>query len=573
MRSEGIVTQKNRSESPLLERDLGVDILATTATFAYRTGTAGNYDWSVGTNWNTAKAPASGAHLRIDGGATGAVARDNISQLTLASLLIGAGAVDAVDAGDALTVTGALSGGGKIDLTGNASTLAVGGALSDAVAFTAGGTGETLVLTNATGGRTTAAITGLAHGDRIDLRRFKSVSSAVLSGTTLTVKGTLAGSGKSVTHKFTDLHTAPGVVGFTTGTDGTGGTVLNAACFAAGTRIRTDQGDVAVEALRAGNLVLVRQPGGMGLLPIRWIGHMRIDLARHRHPEAVAPIRFRRDAIAPGIPRRDLWLSPEHCVFLDDRLIPARSLVNGMTIIQERNRPAIEYFHIETDPHAIVLADGLTVETYLDTGNRAIFDNAGPALLHPAFQVNAALRCWEADACAPLAATAEAIAPIWHALAARAEALGFHRPMPYTSDDPIPVLRVGGATLAPTARDANRVVFLLPLGADTAVLVSRWTIPADLAPWCSDHRRLGLAIREIHVADATGERAIPLDHPGLTFGWHPRECDDTRAWRWTDGAARIPLAASTPAVVTIVLGGATAYCLGQDTPMVLTRAA
>ena len=552
---------------------LGVGSVIKTATFVYRTGSAGTYDWSVGTNWTKNKAPATGMHLRINAGPSGAVAFDNIATLSIASLVMGNGAVVDIAAGDALTVTGGITGTGTIDLLGNASTIAVGGALSASIAFTAGATGETLVLTKAKGGTTAAAISGFAHDDRIDLRQFQSVTSAEIRGTTLTVKGVLAGTGKTATHKFTNLHAAPDVRGFTFASDGAGGTILDAACFAAGTRIRTERGEIPVEDLRAGDRAITRHPAGTGRLPIRWIGHLRIDLTRHPRPEAAAPIRFRRDAIAPGVPRRDLWLSPEHCVFLDGRLIAARSLINGMTITQERDRRAVEYFHIETQPHAIVLAEGLEVETYLDTGNRAVFDNAGPALLHPEFQLNAALRCWETDACAPLAASAEAIAPAWHALAARAEALGYSPPVPRTTTEAAPVLRVGGAVLAPVAQDADRVVFLLPRGAGEVVLASRWSCPTDLKPWCNDHRRLGLAIREIHVADAAGERVIPADHPGLAPGWHPVERDAASAWRWTDGAGRIPIDAAGPAVVTVVLGGATTYCLAPDAPDALARAA
>ena len=555
----------------------GAALVIKTATFAYRTGSLGAYDWSVGTNWTTNKAPATGAHLQINAGAHGAVSLDNIAALRIASLVIGEGAVAGIAGGDALAVTGAITGTGTIDLLGNASTLAVGGTLSAAVAFAAGGIGETLVLTQAKGGSTGAAISGFAHGDRIDLRQFKSVSSAVLKGTTLTVKGVLAATGTTATYKFTHLTTAGNVRGFTFASDGAGGTFLDAACFAAGTRIRTERGEIPVEDLRVGDRAIVRHPAGTERLEIRWIGRLRIDLARHPRPEAAAPIRFRRNAVAPGLPRRDLWLSPEHCVFLDGRLIAARSLVNGMTITQERGRRAVEYFHIETQPHAIVLAEGLAVETYLDTGNRAVFDNAGPALLHPEFQVNAALRCWETDACAPLAATPEAIAPAWHALAARAEALGFSPPVPRTTAEAAPMLRVAGVELAPLAQDADRVVFLLPHGASEVVLASRWSCPTDLTPWCNDHRRLGLAIREVRVTDAAGERTIPIDHPGLTAGWHPVERDAASAWRWSDGAGRIRIDAEGPAVVTILRGGATTYCLApgapEDLPATLARAA
>jgi hypothetical protein len=60
-------------------------------------------------------------------------------------------------------------------------------------------------------------------------------------------------------------------------------------------------------------------------------------------------------------------------------------MVNGSSIVQEP-RPAISYYHIELAEHDVMLADGLPVESYLDTGNRAMFTNASSAAaLHPDF--------------------------------------------------------------------------------------------------------------------------------------------------------------------------------------------
>ena len=98
------------------------------------------------------------------------------------------------------------------------------------------------------------------------------------------------------------------------------------------------------------------------------------------------------------MPRRDLWLSPNHAVFVDGALIPIVCLVNGRSIVQEPI-DRIRYFHVELQRHDVLLAEGLPCESYLDTGNRTDFENApGATQLHPDF---VAWR-WEAEACAPL---------------------------------------------------------------------------------------------------------------------------------------------------------------------------
>ncbi|MDR3532678.1 MAG: Hint domain-containing protein [Rhodopila sp.] len=168
------------------------------------------------------------------------------------------------------------------------------------------------------------------------------------------------------------------------------------ACFAAGTWIDTASGPVAVEHLSVG-MQAVTAPLGT-TAPIVWIGHRDVDCRRHPKPETVWPVRVRAGAFAAGVPSRDLLLSPDHAVFCEDVLIPVRLLVNGTTVVQEKV-DRITYYHIELDHHALLLAEGLPVESFLDTGNRSAFANGGDvAWIHPDF----APLVWEGSACAPL---------------------------------------------------------------------------------------------------------------------------------------------------------------------------
>src|SRR5262245_27938575 len=72
---------------------------------------------------------------------------------------------------------------------------------------------------------------------------------------------------------------------------------------------------------------------------------------------------------------RELWVSPEHSLYLDGVLVQARDLVNGMTIAQADKVEAVEYFHIELDEHDIVFAEGAPAETFVDCDNRLMFGN------------------------------------------------------------------------------------------------------------------------------------------------------------------------------------------------------
>jgi hypothetical protein len=92
-------------------------------------------------------------------------------------------------------------------------------------------------------------------------------------------------------------------------------------------------------------------------------------------------VRVAAHAFGADRPHRTLWLSPDHAVFLADQaaLVPIRYLLNGSTVAQVP-MAEVTYWHVELDRHAVLLADGLPAESYLDTGNRAGFANAGDAV-------------------------------------------------------------------------------------------------------------------------------------------------------------------------------------------------
>jgi hypothetical protein len=173
--------------------------------------------------------------------------------------------------------------------------------------------------------------------------------------------------------------------------------VIIIACFAAGTRILTPNGEMAVETLREGDLVITAEGEDA---PIKWIGTRKLDLQRHAHPQKAQPVRITQGAISHNVPSRDLLLSPDHALYLQGHLVPAKALINRMSVTQE-NWQSVSYYHIELDQHAVIFAEGTPVETYLETGNRHCFENAGePMSLHPDFgQDFQALR--EAQSCAP----------------------------------------------------------------------------------------------------------------------------------------------------------------------------
>jgi hypothetical protein len=294
-------------------------------------------------------------------------------------------------------------------------------------------------------------------------------------------------------------------------------TLTGSLCFAAGTRILTLRGEVPVENLQPGNLAVAVRAGR--LAPIVWVGRRHVNLTAHPNPQNINPVRVHAHAFGPGRPHTDLILSPNHSLCIDGALIPIRYLLNGATIVQEAWE-SVDYYHVELDAHDILLANGLSAESYLDVGNRAAFANGGGTLaLHPDF----AETTLAANACAPLFDKAEPLTRLRKFLRDRAEALGHIR----TTDAALRVYANGGIILPVSQPGGLR--FDLPHGTETIRLVSRSARPSDLRAEPADGRILGVGITSLALDGHT----LPLDHPRLTQGWHAAE----PTLRWTNGDA------------------------------------
>ena len=124
----------------------------------------------------------------------------------------------------------------------------------------------------------------------------------------------------------------------------------------------------------------------------------------------MSPVRIAPHAFGANLPHTALLLSPDHAIFINDVLIPVKCLINGDTIAQKA-ADTVTYYHIELASHDILLAGGLPVESYLDTGDRANFANGGDVVrLSPDFSggILPALH-WEASGCVPLLVTGPAV--------------------------------------------------------------------------------------------------------------------------------------------------------------------
>ena len=309
---------------------------------------------------------------------------------------------------------------------------------------------------------------------------------------------------------------------FVRSSDGAGGTrvLADAACYVVGTHILTTEGEVRIEHLRPGQL-LVLEDGGTA--PMLWLGELAIDCTRHRAPEKVWPVRIRRDAVAPGVPHRDLVLSPEHAVYYDGTFIPVRMLINGATVVQEK-RVWVHYLHVELERHSVVLAEGMAAESWLDRGNRGMFGNAPDG--------SAVIDDFESStigdvAYAPRAETGLVVQALKEVLLNRAHLMGFVR----CSEPDLHLLldgrryEVEDAVLRPGLREV--------------LIVCRTGVPTQQTAQSTDTRQLGVMLSSIVLRDPFETRCIQMNHPALDRGFASPENGNGKIVRWTTGAASL----------------------------------
>ena len=188
-----------------------------------------------------------------------------------------------------------------------------------------------------------------------------------------------------------------------------------------------------------------------------------------------------------------------------------------------------------------LLAENLAAESYLETGNRGLFEHGGdPLVLHPDLTNDQARRV--AESCPPFVDDPATVEPIWRGLALRAERGGLKLPsLPATTRDPGLCLVIDGGSVGPISMQDGRHIFAVPAGTAELRLRSRSASPSETAPWISGDRRLGVQLRGLFVRSGTDLAAIPLDHPALGAGWwQPEWHSSTTLRRWTDGDALVP---------------------------------
>lgn len=147
-------------------------------------------------------------------------------------------------------------------------------------------------------------------------------------------------------------------------------------CFISGTRIATPAGNVPVETLKEGDLVL--RHGDDAKDSARVLRVFRRDLSTRDliATPTLRPVRITRGALGNGLPARDLLVSRQHRMLVssviskrmfgaEEVLLPAIRLTECDGIYVDTTVPEVSYYHVLLEQHDVIFAEDAPTESLL----------------------------------------------------------------------------------------------------------------------------------------------------------------------------------------------------------------
>ncbi|MBC7637905.1 MAG: Hint domain-containing protein [Acetobacteraceae bacterium] len=295
-------------------------------------------------------------------------------------------------------------------------------------------------------------------------------------------------------------------------------------CFLRGTRILTASGEVPIESLRPGDLLVTRFGP---LRRLKFLGRQSFNGAFLR--QSGAPVRIAAGALGADQPCRDLFVSPDHSMLIDDHLVQAKLLINGISITQTATDAMVDYFHLDFGTHDCVVADGCWSESYAEMGNRMKFHNA--AEFDAAFPDHQPI---VQPMCLPqVQGDGPELPKIRAAVMSRL-------PIDACSDEADLHVIADGVRIEALPEIADGKAFQIPPDTKRLQLVSRATSPA-LMGWNADNRILGVNLLALIGRVGGQSRKLYLDDPALADGCYPAEFIGDQITRWTNGDVTLPV--------------------------------
>ena len=150
-------------------------------------------------------------------------------------------------------------------------------------------------------------------------------------------------------------------------------------CFTPGTLIETALGEVPVEQLQAGDLLVTLDHGLQPLkLVLKTVHSFTERNSDHK------PILFTAGSLGPRIPRQDLGVSAQHRFLMENQNDHAQFLIAAKTFLVKpgvrrmEGKSSFIYIHLVMEQHEILLANGAPTESFFP-GPQAVKSLSGSA--------------------------------------------------------------------------------------------------------------------------------------------------------------------------------------------------
>lgn len=280
---------------------------------------------------------------------------------------------------------------------------------------------------------------------------------------------------------------------------------------------------------------------------VTWIGQGKAAARPDLHADmSNYPVCILKDAIADGVPYRDLLVTSDHFAAFKGCLLPVRTLVNGRSIFYDRSQASYTYYHIEAGDHALVYANGMLMDTFLDAGHRHAFSRQDGLIPLKAPDL-------VKDAALPMNVHPYFVEPIHRAIADRAKARGQalrETPLALTQESDLRLVADDGRVIHPNRNKDGLATFSMPGHIRSVRIVSRTSRRADTVGAFHDDRRfLGVHVGAIEVVEGGACRPVEahFTDPDLA-GWLDIEAEG----RWTAGNALLPLGERNPNAIGLL---------------------
>ena len=178
-------------------------------------------------------------------------------------------------------------------------------------------------------------------------------------------------------------------------------------CFTPGTVIATPKGERLVEELAVGDRIITRDNG---LQEIRWLGRRDLNGQELMSAPHLKPILIRAGSLGHGLPERDMMVSPQHRVlinnersalyFEDREVLAAAKHLTGIEGVDPVDTQGVSYIHFMFDQHEVVLSNGAWTESFQP--GEQVLDGMGTAQkreifdLFPELQETDGLKAYQA---------------------------------------------------------------------------------------------------------------------------------------------------------------------------------